>query len=455
MSLPNNEDYETIMAHIKRQYLFISLLFAVALSSAQPKELSLDECVTQALQKNTNILMAKTDVEFAERKRDEITAKLLPQIFVSADYRYYNDLPTQLMPLSVFGGPVGAYKEAQFGVPHVLNGNIQGTMPIYNQTILSGRTTAALGTELSEYQYKKTREDVVLDVSITYYNAQIVAHQITFLQGNIKNLEQLIATTTLLYQNQMAKQTDADKVKLQKSILDAQVTTADANYQRIIGLLKFQIGISQNDSIQIQAQTSAVPMPTAGDSPLSTEIIIAQKMQQLLQSEMDGMYAARYPTLAVYGVYGTNGYATTGDKSFQKFFPVSFVGLQFSLPLFDGGTISAKVDQKTLELQKAALKEKLTTEKNSMDKTNLQNQLRAHRQTVAMQEENITLANTLYAQTQLQFTEGVANISDVLQADSALRDAQTNYLTALAKYTMTELEWKKAAGILLQGESIQ
>ncbi len=90
-----------------------------------------------------------------------------------------------------------------------------------------------------------------------------------------------------------------------------------------------------------------------------------------------------------------------------------------------------------------------------MDKVNLQNQLRAHRQTVAMQEENISLANTLYAQTQLQFTEGVASITDVLQADSALRDAQTNYLTALARYTMTELEWKKAAGILLQEESIQ
>ena len=352
------------------------------------------------------------------------------------------------MPLSVFGGPVGTYKEAQFGVPHVLNGNIQGNMPIYNQTILSGRTTANIGTELAEYQYKKTREDVVLDVSNVYYNAQIVANQIAFLQGNINNLDQLIATTTLLVQNQLAKQTDADKLKLQKSILGAQVTTAEASYQQIIGILKFQLGISQSDSIKIQMRTSTETTLTTDDSNISTDILITQKLQQLLHSEMDGIYAGRYPTLAVYGLYGTNGYATTGDKSFQKFFPVSFIGIQLSIPLFDGGTISSKVDQKTLELQKAALKEKLSVEKNGMDKINIQNQFLAHRKTVAMQEENIFLAERLYAQTQLQFKEGVASITDVLQADSALRDAQTNYLTAMAKFRITELEWKKVTGNL-------
>jgi outer membrane protein TolC len=116
--------------------------------------------------------------------------------------------------------------------------------------------------------------------------------------------------------------------------------------------------------------------------------------------------------------------------------------------LFDGGTISSKVDQKTLELQKAALKEKLSVDKNGMDKINIQNQFLAHRKTVAMQEENIFLAERLYAQTQLQFKEGVASITDVLQADSALRDAQTNYLTAMAKFRITELEWKKVTGNL-------
>jgi OMF family outer membrane factor len=436
------------MINTKRHSIFVFLFFTVTFSHAQQKEVSLQECVAQALQKNTNLLMANTDVELAKHKREEITAKLLPQFFVSADYRYYNDLPTQLMPLSVFGGPVGTYKEAQFGVPHVLNGNIQGNMPIYNQTILSGRTTANIGTELAEYQYKKTREDVVLDVSNVYYNAQIVANQIAFLQGNINNLDQLIATTTLLVQNQLAKQTDADKMKLQKSILGAQVTTAEASYQQIIGILKFQLGISQSDSIKIQMRTSTETTLTTDDSNISTDILITQKLQQLLHSEMDGIYAGRYPTLAVYGLYGTNGYATTGDKSFQKFFPVSFIGIQLSIPLFDGGTISSKVDQKTLELQKAALKEKLSVEKNGMDKINIQNQFLAHRKTVAMQEENIFLAERLYAQTQLQFKEGVASITDVLQADSALRDAQTNYLTAMAKFRITELEWKKVTGNL-------
>lgn len=436
------------MTNPKRYSIFVVLFFMATFSNAQQKEVSLQECVVQAMHNNSNILIANTDVELAQRKREEITAKLLPQFSVSADYRYYNELPTQLMPASAFGGPVGTYKEAQFGVPHVLNGNIQGNMPIYNQTILSGRTTAKIGTELAEIQYKKTREDVVLDVSNVYYNAQIAANQITFLHGNIKNLEQLIATTTLLYQNQMAKQSDVDKVKLQKSILDAQVSTAEVNYQLLLSVLKYQMGLSQNDSITIQMRPSSELLLNGNEANIATDLLMTQKLQQLLNSEINGIYAGRYPTLAVYGLYGTNGYATTGDKSFEKYFPMSFVGIQLSIPLFDGGTISSKVDQKTLELQKAELKGKMLVEKNVMDKKNTQNLLAVHKKSVAMQEENIHLAEKLYTQTQLQFNEGVANITDVLQADSALRDAQTNYLTALAKFRMTELEWKKVTGNL-------
>ncbi len=436
------------MTNIKRHTIFVFLFFTATFLFAQQKELSLQECVEQAVQNNTNILIANSDVEMASRKREEITAKLLPQLSLSADYRYYNELPTQLIPASMFGGPVGVYKETQFGVPHVLNGNIQGNMPIYNQTILSGRTTAKIGTELAEIQYKKMREDVILDVSNVYYNAQIAANQIIFLHGNINNLEQLIATTTLLYQNQMAKQSDADKLKLQKSILDAQVSTAEANYQQLLSVLKYQMGLSQNDSITIQMHPSSELLLIGNKTNIATDLLVMQKLQQLLNSEIDGIYAGRYPTLAVYGLYGTNDYATTGDKSFEKYFPISFVGIQLSIPLFDGGTISSKVDQKTLELQKAGLKEKMLIEKNMMDKKNTQNQLAAHKKSVAMQEENILLAEKLYTQTLLQFKEGVASITDVLQGDSALRDAQTNYLTALAKFRMTELEWIKVTGNL-------
>ena len=129
---------------------------------------------------------------------------------------------------------------------------------------------------------------------------------------------------------------------------------------------------------------------------------------------------------------------------------MSFIGLQLSIPIFDGGTISAKAEQKRLELHKTEIKEKLAIDKNVMDRMNTQNQIRSQRKTIAMQEENVLLAEKLYEQTMRQFSEGIVGIVDVLQAESAVRDAQTNYLTALVKMKMIDLEWKYATGNLLE-----
>ena len=434
----------------QRHYLTFMLFGAISLSLAQEQDLSLDDCVRQALEKNGAVLMADADVELSYSKSDEITAKLLPQLSAGADYRYYTDLPYQLMPAAVFGGPSGVYKEAQFGVPHVLNSSIQGTMPLYNHTLWSGRSTAKIGTELMEVQSRKTRESVVIDVSNMYFNAQIAANQIMYLQGNIKNLDQLIVTTTLLQQNNMARSTDIDKLNLQKSILNTQLTSVETNYRQLIGTLKYLIGLAQSDTLTIQTRISREVTGEPVEINSTTDILIARKMRELVESEIDGIVAGRYPSLAFYGLYGSNGYATTGDKAFQKFFPVSFIGVQLSIPIFDGGTISAKAEQKRLELHKTEIKEKLAIDKNVMDRMNTQNQIRSQRKTIAMQEENVLLAEKLYEQTMRQFSEGIVGIVDVLQAESAVRDAQTNYLTALVKMKMIDLEWKYATGNLLE-----
>ena len=78
---------------------------------------------------------------------------------------------------------------------------------------------------LSEIQKTKTDEDVVLEVSNAYYNAQILLTQMTFLDSNIINTDKLVKTTTLLYQQQIAKGTDVDRLKLQVEQITTQRST--------------------------------------------------------------------------------------------------------------------------------------------------------------------------------------------------------------------------------------
>jgi outer membrane protein TolC len=55
----------------------------------------------------------------------------------------------------------------------------------------------------------------------------------------------------------------------------------------------------------------------------------------------------------------------------------------------------------------------------------------------------------VYGQSQLQYKEGVASLSDLLNAETELRSAQNNYINALVQLKLAALELRKANGSLL------
>ena len=48
-----------------------------------------------------------------------------------------------------------------------------------------------------------------------------------------------------------------------------------------------------------------------------------------------------------------------------------------------------------------------------------------------------------------RFSEGVANITELLSAETAMREAQTNYLTTLLRLNLAELELLNARGEIM------
>ena len=94
--------------------LFGIILFTGFITKAQT--LTLEQCIDTALQYNRTIRLSQQDINLASEKSKEIKANLIPKLNGMADYRYYTNLPYQLMPAAAFGGPEGTYKEVQFGV---------------------------------------------------------------------------------------------------------------------------------------------------------------------------------------------------------------------------------------------------------------------------------------------------------------------------------------------------
>ena len=427
--------------------LIINLLFQVpAILSAQT--LSLEQCIDTALQYNRTIKLSQQDVFLSNEKNKETKGNLLPKLNGMADYRYYTDLPYQLMPAAAFGGPEGTYKEVQFGVPQSLNANLQLAVPIYNPTAYSAIKTTRIASELSEIQKIKTDEDVVMEVSNAYYNAQILLNQLAFLDSNIINTNKLVQTTTLLYQQQVAKGTDVDRLKLQMDQATNQRNTVFSQQQQVLNALKFLMGKPVSDSIEVlRSENSDVEVNF--QSQVTTDMLLIDKKIAFNNSELKGLKNSGLPSLSAYGVYGTTGFGSTGSNSFFNFHPIGYVGAQLSIPLFNGTITKHKIVQKKIDLQKTNIQKELVTEKSKLDLINAEMQYALANQNIATVDDQIKLAKKIYNNTVLQNKQGMANITDLLMADNSLRETQQNYIVALVNLRKAELEYKRVTGNLI------
>jgi len=436
------------LVNIHKQFLVL-LLFIIGFQSAQAQTWSLQQCIDTAQVHNKNLQMSRNNIASGEQREKEAKANLIPKVTANADYKYFTNLPYQLMPLSTFNptAPEGQFKEAQFGVPHNINANLQLSMPLYNPQVYGAIQTTKIASELTKLQYQKTEEQIYFEISNLYYNAQILHHQLAFIDSNLINAERLLKNMQLLNEQLLAKGTDVSKVKLQVSQLTTQKETIKSKYEQVLNALKFAMGISIEQNLQIEPNIQY--HNTNEYTPASTlDIRIIKTQNRLLSSELSTLNKSRFlPSLNLIGMYGTTSFGYDKQPNdFLKFYPIGFAGIQLSYPLFNGTVTQRKINQKRFEILNSEIQFELNTEQNNMQVENAKLQIMVTKKSVETTTEQIELAQTIYEQTLLQQKQGTANLTDVLLADNALREAQQTYINAVIEYLKADLELKKLTG---------
>lgn len=437
-----------MLVNIHKQF-FLTFLILLIGWSAKAQEWSLDQCLDSALQYNRSLEMARNQVLGADMKHAESRSQLLPKLMASGDYRYFTEIPYQYLPQAAFGGPEGVYKPIQFGVPHNFSANLSLRMPIYDPQVWAGIQISESYQELADLQRVRTEEQVYLEVSHLYYNAQILKNQLDFLHQNQANGQKLERNTRLLYEQKMATGTDLDKVLLQNQQLEAQVIRLENQYQILIQQLKLNIGLSLereldiNPEIQLREESISEPRLTA-------DFKIQEIKEKTVNQELRALKQSKIPSLNLIGNYGTTGFGYNGaPESFLKFYPVSFIGAQVSFPVFNGTITTKRIKQKELELTNASIQKSLIQDQNLVQYQAALLQRETSQNQILTTQSQIKLAESIYAKTLLQQQEGLATLTDILLADNALRDAQQHYLNALVDYLKATLDLKKSSGTLL------
>jgi outer membrane protein TolC len=175
--------------------------------------------------------------------------------------------------------------------------------------------------------------------------------------------------------------------------------------------------------------------------------------QKLLSYQKESVKSTGLPTLSFNGNYAYSGLGNKfpyfkGLGSGVNWFDVASLGLNLKVPIFTGGSTKAKVKQADIALRK--LNEDISSTRLALNLAfeNAKTQINNSIITLNTQKENVELARQVYENTTNNYQNGLATLTDLLNAENSLTDAQNNYSSALLSYKVAEIQLIKAQGNL-------
>jgi OMF family outer membrane factor len=430
--------------------IYLPFLLLVLLSlyprSSWAQVWTLEKCIETALLHNKSLKISQNREMISQEKSKVVSSNLLPKISAVGEYKYFTDLPYQLMPMSVFGGPEGQFRETQFGVPHNINANIQLSVPLYNAELYNNISTSKIASKISQLNVRKTEEEVFFEVSNLYYNLQILNNQITFLDSNIKNTSIILQNMKLLKSELLAKETDVDRLKLKVKQLQTQKELLQSRHNQLLNTLKVVMGVDLEQDLAVESEIK-MEIKANVSSKQNIDLLLSEQNVLLSESTLKSNKSSRLPTLALFGTYGTTGFGyDESPNEFLDFYPIGFAGLKLNIPIFEGFSKKRKINQSKYELKNASLQSELIADQVELKISNAISQKAVYYQSVQNTEEQVVLAEKIYKQTINQQKQGTSSLTDVLLADNELRATQQEYLSAIIEYLKADLELTKLSG---------
>jgi len=423
---------------------------------AAQQSLTMQNSVQFALQNNPQVQKAALEVQKGDYQIKEYLAVRLPQLNGSGNFTFNAKLPTQLIP-NFFGGNPDELLPVQFGTALSVSAGLELSQLVYDHGVWLGvKATDKLAT-FNRLIEAKTQEDVAYNVVKIYMQAQILGKQRGILEANLLQVEGLLRATELQFQNGFAKKLDVDQLRVNRSTLRTQLDNLNLQYEQSLRALKFAMAMPLDAPITLAdtLQDSSLPTLQTDATPgfgNKIDLAIVNQQRQLLDLQLAQTRANYLPSarfFANYAVQGQgNGFGDLGDGN--RWFDYAIMGINLRVPIFDGFRKGHRLQQNQIELLQNEKDRQLTQNSLEFQYQNAQLQLQSSFNSLRSQKENLAMAEEVYAVMQKRFREGIAPITEVLNAETSMREVQTNYLAALLQYKWASLDLEYANGKLLQ-----
>lgn len=463
---------------IIKTHLFLIGFFTFALNvnpifAQETLQLTLEESIRYALENSVEAKNAQLEVMIAKATIGEQRAQGLPQINSTLEFTKNLQLPLLILPPEagdMFGGggdgngAGGAPPETPsditvlaFAVNYQSSLTTTVEQMIFNGSYFVGLRAAKTLRELTDFDREKAQIDVVENVKKAYFTVLVNEERKVLINSNLERLEQLLRETTAMYEAGFVEKLDISRIKVQYNNLKTEFDRINTSIDVSKQLLKVQLGVPLNFEVVLEESLNSIEdnerdFYSLLDAQMLDRVEIGQleKNMELATLDLKNNQVQYMPNFSAFGTF----LRVTGAQDFRnvyqadRWFSTSFVGFRVAIPIFDGFRKSYVIQQNRLQIRQLENLKYNTLQNIEVEefqaKANLKNSLSA----LNVQRENRELAMEVFNMTRIKYQEGVGSNFEVVEADVALKEAETNYYSALYDALIAKVDVEKALGIL-------
>ena len=425
-----------------KRLLFIFALFSVMIPMGAQETLMLEDCLRIGIENNLSLKTSRNEVLKGKHTLSENHAKLLPQINAVASFNDNFEPPVSVTDGSAYGKLYNVTKTLQYNAA----AGLQLQMPLYNQTVYTSIEIARTLNQLNELSYEKAKEDLVMQISKMYFLAQNTVEQLNLVRDNIARLKELRDITVAFYDNEMAVEVDVQRVNINLENLQVQYDNAKAMLTQQYNMLKYVMDYPAERDIAV-VETNAEEVTTATFNGLNTnqyELLLLQEKSRLAEQQKKIVGHGYLPTLSLTGSWMYSAYTDKFKNWFHSgpsnhWYDSYGLGLSFRVPVFDGFDKRSRIRKAKIDVENARLSYTNALKNMETQYLNAINELQNSERNYRKQRDNCRLAENVCKVTNDRYREGISSMTEVLQDEMRVSEAQNNYLTAHYNYQIANL----------------
>lgn len=476
-SVLNGED---VVMNVTR---WLALLFLTTAGAVQAQvaegPLTLESAVRTALDRNPQLRAARFGLEEAQEQVSEAWSNVFPSLDLSSTYTRNVSPAVNFLPANIFD-PTADPNElisVQFGADNTWQLSVNLEQPLFNAAAFIGVGAAGRFEALQQESVRGEAHEVVTRVRESYYGLLLAQEQARLSENSVRRVRASLEETRALNRGGLASDYDVLRLEVELANLEPalrQATNAVAQGRRQLGI---DLGLDPEatEALEVAGSLAALDLnDPAGNDPANRELLAfvgvplgdapeagglaelvatrsdvrqLELTESLRHTEMRLEQVEYMPRLSLFGTYAINS-QQNGDPDFFAE-PRAYsrnIGVQLTLPIFQGFRRDARIDQKRAALRQAETQTELARSQGVAEVRSLIERADEARDRAAGQGLAVQQATRGFEIARAQYREGLGSQLELTDAEVALRQSEFNYAQAVYDFLVARARLDAAAG---------